>query len=68
MFDPKNSFLSNSIGDRIKIKAEITSFVIRYYMNKVAVAVASCDHQKSKLCTVAGAEGFWVAGAATQNR
>ena len=25
------------------------------------VALASCDHQKSKLRTVAGAEGFWVA-------
>ena len=24
------------------------------------VAVASCDHQKSKLRAVAGAEGFWV--------
>ena len=23
--------------------------------------VASCDHQKSKLRAVAGAEGFWVA-------
>ena len=27
--------------------------------NKVAVAV--CDHQKSKLRGVAGADGFWVA-------
>ena len=25
------------------------------------VAFASCDHQKSKLRAVAGAEGFWVA-------
>ena len=25
------------------------------------VALASCDHQKSKLRAVAGAEGFWVA-------
>ena len=23
--------------------------------------LASCDHQKSKLCAVAGAEGFWSA-------
>ena len=29
--------------------------------DKVAVTLASCDHQKSKLRTVAGAEGFWVA-------
>ena len=29
--------------------------------NKVAVALASCDHQKSKLRAVAGAEGFRVA-------
>ena len=36
---------------------------MRYYINffKVAGAVASCDHQKSKLRAVAGAEGFWVA-------
>ena len=32
-----------------------------YEFNKVAGALASCDHQKSKLRTVAGAEGFWVA-------
>ena len=25
------------------------------------VALASCNHQNSKLCAVAGAEGFWVA-------
>ena len=31
------------------------------YIYKVAVAVASCDHQKSKLRAVAVAEGFWVA-------
>ena len=31
------------------------------YTYKVAVAVASCDHQKSKLRAVAVAEGFWVA-------
>ena len=29
--------------------------------DKVAVALASWDHQKSKLRAVAGAEGFWVA-------
>ena len=29
------------------------------YIYKIAVAVASCDHQKSKLRAVA--EGFWVA-------
>ena len=28
---------------------------------RLRVAVASCDHQKSKLREVAGAEGFWVA-------
>ena len=28
---------------------------------KVAIALGSCDHQKSKLHAVAGAEGFWVA-------
>ena len=32
-----------------------------YEFNKVAGALASCDHQKSKLRAVAGAEGFWVA-------
>ena len=58
IFDPKNPFLTNSIDDRIKIKAEITSFNMRYYMYiiKVAVALASCDHQKCKLRVVAGAE------------
>ena len=28
---------------------------------KVALGLASFDHQKSKLRAVAGAEGFWVA-------
>ena len=32
-----------------------------YEFNKVAGALASCDHQKSKLRAVVGAEGFWVA-------
>ena len=32
-FDPKNSFMTNSIDARIKIKAEITSFNLKYYMN-----------------------------------
>ena len=32
-----------------------------YEFNKVAGALASCDHQKSKLRAVAGAEEFWVA-------
>ena len=32
ILDPKNPFLTNSIDDRIKIKAEITSFNMRYYM------------------------------------
>ena len=53
IFDPKNPFLSNLKDDRIKKKLKF---------NKVAVALASCDHQKSKLCTVAGVERFWVAG------
>ena len=34
-FEPKNPFLTNSIDDRIKIKAEITSFNMRYYMNLI---------------------------------
>ena len=28
--------------------------------SKIALAGASCDHQKSKLLAVAGAVGFWV--------
>ena len=32
--------------------------VLHTYTNKVAGAVAICDHQKSKLRAVAGAEGF----------
>ena len=32
-----------------------------YEFNKVAGALASCDHQKSKLRAVAGAELCWVA-------
>ena len=34
--------------------------------NKIAVAVANCDHQNSKLRRVAGAEGFWVSGLRVQ--
>ena len=36
--------------------------ILNLTFNKVAVALASCDHQKSKLRAVAGAERFWVAG------
>jgi hypothetical protein len=39
------------------LKAKIINQVLLY--NKVAVA--SCDHQKSKLRAVAVADGFWVA-------
>ena len=35
--------------------------ILKLTFNKVAVALASCDHQKSKLRAVAGAEEFWVA-------
>ena len=35
IFDPKNPFLTDSIDDSIKIKAEITSFNMRYYMNLI---------------------------------
>ena len=31
---------------------------LKLKFDKVAVALASCDHQKSKLRAVAGAEGF----------
>ena len=60
IFDPKNQFLTTSIDDRIDIEVEITSFNIIWYMYviKVAVALASCDLQKCKLCVVTGAEGF----------
>ena len=69
IFDPKNSFLSNSIDDRIKIKAEITSFFIRYYMNfiklRLRLQVATI---KKASCAFRGRLGCKVAGAATQNR
>ena len=39
----------------------VPSLVRVYEFNKVAVAVASCDHQKSKLRAVVSSEGFWVA-------
>ena len=60
IFDPKSLFLTNSIDDRIKIKAEITRFYMRYYVYRIKVAVvfATCNHQKCKLCAVAGVEGF----------
>ena len=47
--------MTNSIDDRIKIKAEITNFNMRYYMYiiKLRLRVASCDHQKCKLRMVA---------------
>ena len=35
--------------------------ILKLKFNKVGVALASRDHQKSKLRAVAGAEGFWVA-------
>ena len=34
---------------------------LKLKFDKVAVALASCDGQKSKLHAVAGAERFWVA-------
>ena len=35
IFDPKNQFLTASIDDRIIIKAEITSFIMRYCINSI---------------------------------
>ena len=63
IFDLKNPFLTNSIDDRIKIKAEITRLYMRYYVYiiKVVVVVATCNHQKCKLCAIVGVEGCWVA-------
>ena len=33
---------------------------LKLNFDKVAVVLASCDHQKSKLRAVAGGERFWV--------
>jgi hypothetical protein len=41
------------------LTAKILNQVLLY--NKIAVAVASCDHQKSKLRIVAVSDSFWVA-------
>ena len=54
IFDPKNPFLNDSIDVRIKTKAEIRSFYMRYYK----VALASFDHQKCKLHPFPGSQGF----------
>ena len=43
----------------LKLQALIRGNI--YEFNKVTIVVASCDHQKSKLRAVAGADGFWVA-------
>ena len=45
----------------IKWKLKLKLQEVQYEFNKNAVAVASCDHQKSNLRAVAGVEGFWVA-------
>ena len=42
IFGPKSHFLTDSIDNSIKVKAEITSFNMRYNMS------CGCDHQKSK--------------------
>ena len=39
----------------------LSRFERNFGQNSQCVAVASCDQQESKLRTVAGAEGFWVA-------
>ena len=44
----------------LKLQALIRGNI--YEFNKVTIVVASCDHQKSKLRAVAGAERVWVAG------
>ena len=38
-FYPENSFSTNSKDDRIKIKAEITSFNMRYYKNLIKLSL-----------------------------
>ena len=62
IFDPKNPFLNNSIDDRIKIKAEITSFNMTYYMNLIKLRLclqvatiknASCAHLRVR-------RDFWL--------
>ena len=35
--------------------------MLKLNFDKVAVALAICEHQKSKLRSDAGVEGFWVA-------
>ena len=45
----------------MKWKLKLKLQEVLYEFNKNAVAVASCDHQKSNLRAVAGVEGFWVA-------
>ena len=59
-FQQLKQFLTNSIDDRVKIKAEITSFNRRYYINLKKQVVRSC--------ACGGILGCGVAGAATQNR
>ena len=65
-FDPKNSFLTNSRDDRIKIKAEITNFNMRYYDKLIKLRPSK--KQVARGCGCGGVLGCGVAGAATQNR
>ena len=34
---------------------------LKLKFNKVAIVLVNCNHQKSNLRTVEGADGFWVA-------
>ena len=57
-FQQLKQFLTNSIDDGIKIKAEITSFNMRYYLyefDKLRLRVATI-----KKASCAGVEGLWV--------
>ena len=62
IFDPKNPFLTNSIDDRIKIKAEITNFIMRYYMNLIKLRPSKKHVVRG--CRCGGILGCGVADAA----
>jgi hypothetical protein len=53
----KKSILGKLLGSYWDLKQCLKAKIL----NKAAIAVASCNHQKSKLRAVAVADGFWVA-------
>ena len=58
IFDPRNPFLYDVIDDSMKIKDEITSFNMRYYMNLIKLRLQVATIERASCAQVRVRRGF----------